>query len=169
MSSNEHPEISGNDIADEIEDAANGGRVAAFGNYGVFSPYESHDGDVGWTVQRLSSADGVEPDDHGEIIAEFSDELDARFFAEAKAERCLPQVGIQMAPKCLWHTNCPKWMPESHHGQNTSAIMREVHPLQSIEIDDGSKLWLVECLHCGVKCFIGHDASRRVTVRMPRA
>lgn len=56
-------------------------RVATFDAYAVFSPYESHDGGVGWTVQGRT----VDPEDFDDLIAEFSEEADARLFAEAKA------------------------------------------------------------------------------------
>lgn len=61
-------------------------RVATFGHYAVFSPYESCDGASGWTVQRMDSGDGADPDEFGEQIAEFYDRFDAELFAEAKAE-----------------------------------------------------------------------------------
>lgn len=60
-----------------------GDRVAMFGYYAVFSPYESHDGNVGWTVQRIEPGD---EDALGEIVAEFVERADAEAFAKSKFE-----------------------------------------------------------------------------------
>ena len=59
-------------------------RQDRFGNYGIYPPYVSHDGEVGWTVQRISADSDV--DDGGEIIGEFAEQHDAELFAEAKFE-----------------------------------------------------------------------------------
>lgn len=61
--------------------------VAIYGLFGVFSPYESHDGKVEWTVQNIDPTyEDEEPVDvvAGSIIAEFSDNSDAELFAKAK-------------------------------------------------------------------------------------
>src|SRR5687767_14774218 len=59
-------------------------RVAIFGRYAVFAPYESHDETMLWTVQRVDR--GSDPEDTGSILAEFEDRFDAELFAEAKYE-----------------------------------------------------------------------------------
>jgi hypothetical protein len=59
-------------------------RIDAFGKFGIYTPYESHDGSVGWTVQRFEPAD--DQDELGEVIAEFAEEHNARLFAEAAFE-----------------------------------------------------------------------------------
>lgn len=67
-----------------------GERVAAFGNFGIYTPYESHDGEVGWTVQTFDPAtDDV--GDMGSIIAEFADRADAELFARAKFAAPVPE------------------------------------------------------------------------------
>ena len=69
---------------------------------------------------------------------------------------------MQVAPENymtrLWHTDCP---------QNSfrSGVMRYVRPEQTIEHDDGSPLYLAECLHCGEKGYIGLDKKRIIIVR----
>jgi hypothetical protein len=59
-----------------------GERVKAYGHFGIYSPYESHDGDVGWTVQKFSEGDDV--GDMGDCIAEFVTRDDAELFALTK-------------------------------------------------------------------------------------
>jgi hypothetical protein len=61
-----------------------GERVKAFGRFGVYTPYESHDGEVGWTVQTFETGDDV--GDMGFIVAEFHDQADAELFARLKAD-----------------------------------------------------------------------------------
>jgi hypothetical protein len=66
--------------------------IALYGAYAVFSPYESHDGDVGWTVQAIdlndrSADDELSDVDTGQIIAEFAEQVDACLFAEEKQRR----------------------------------------------------------------------------------
>lgn len=59
-------------------------RVTAFGRYGVYSPYETHEYPVNWTVQRFEEGD--EECDLGEIIGEFPERHWAELFAEAAFE-----------------------------------------------------------------------------------
>lgn len=75
------------------------------------------------------------------------------------------QICSELGLRRLWHTNCPAWMPESRRGQNTSAIMQYVKPEESIPHDDGSPLYLAECLHCGARGYIGVAKDRHIIVR----
>ena len=60
-------------------------RVCAFGEYGVYTPYETHDGKVSWTVQRFNILTDSKTD-MGEIIAEFQERGLAEFFAQSLFE-----------------------------------------------------------------------------------
>lgn len=75
----------------------------------------------------------------------------------------LPQIAPENFFSRVFHTNCPKWMDGYPKRNLTSGVM--LRHLAHVTIEDGSHLRLWECLHCGVKCYAGLDASRRVTVR----
>lgn len=80
--------VAGDDFEREYRPFGDSGkRVAKFGRYAVFSPYESCDGVSGWTVHRMDGEEPAdEPDTFGETLAEFGDRFDAELFAESKAE-----------------------------------------------------------------------------------
>jgi hypothetical protein len=65
---------------------------------------------------------------------------------------------MRVAPENYWrnvfHDDC---------SQRGGGIMKR-YP-HSLTIEDGSKLQLFECLHCGERCYAGLNAGRHVTVR----
>jgi hypothetical protein len=67
------------------------------------------------------------------------------------------EVSTEAALHRVWHVNCPY----SRFG----GVCRYVKPDESIVIEDMSILWLVECLHCDERCYVGLDKSRRIVTR----
>lgn len=69
---------------------------------------------------------------------------------------------IQISPenhmRRLWHDNCGS-------PRGSSGVMRYVQPDVTRTIEDGSTLYLAECLHCGARGYIGLNKLRQIIVQ----
>ena len=102
-------------------------------------------------ADQPAAADGDDDRDlradlHAALRAAAPDTTDS-----AAADPDVPRVMPENNWREVWHDGCPKRGPMKR--------------LVEFRIEDGSMLWLYECLGCGVRVYAGLDAKRTIVTR----